>query len=63
MRSDKRAMVSISGLNRMTKKEVRGLVSWLHCKARALDDAVEVGKPWLVTRKSFASTLRYSLLK
>ena len=63
MEKDKRAQITIRDLNKMDKKQVKSLVSWLRLKARALESAVEPGKPWLVTRRSFARLFRYRLMK
>ena len=63
MRKDKVAQVTIRDLNKMNKKQVRSLVSWLRLKARALESAVEKGQPWLITRREFAGLFRYSLMR
>lgn len=63
MEKDKRAQITIRDLNKMDKKEVKSLVSWMRLKARALESAVEPGKPWLVTRREFAGLFRYGLMK
>lgn len=63
MTKDKVAEISIRDLNKMTKKDVKSLVSWLRLKARALESAVEKGKPWLLTRREFAGLFRYGLMK
>ena len=63
MEKDKRAQITIRDLNKMDKREVKSLVSWLRLKARALESAVEPGKPWLVTRREFAGLFHYGLMK
>ena len=63
MQKDKVAEITIRDLNRMNKKQVKSLVSWLRLKARALESAVEPRKPWLITRREFAGLFRYGLMK
>lgn len=63
MKKDKQAQITIRDLNKMNKRQVKSLVSWLRLKARALESAVEPGKPWLVTRREFAGLFRYGLMK
>ena len=63
MSKDKVAQVIIRDLNKMNKRQVRSLVSWLRLKARALESAVEVGQPWLITHRDFSGLLRYGLMK
>lgn len=63
MKTDAWAEISIRDLNKLSKREVRSLAAWLHSKARVLESAVELGKPWLVTRKEFSGLFRYSLMK
>ena len=63
MDKDKRAQITIRDLNKMTKRDVRSLVSWLRLKARALESNVANNKAWLVERKEFAGLFHYRLYK
>ena len=63
MKADVAVQITVRNLNKMTKHEVNMMVSWLRCKARAFESAVEPGKPWLLTRKEFAGLFHYRLMK
>jgi hypothetical protein len=63
MRKDVAAQITIRDLNKLNKREVRSLVSWLRSKARVLESAVEPSELWLVTRKEFAGLFHYRLMK
>ena len=61
MSKDKDAQVTIRGLNKMTKAEVRLRLSWIRRKVAQLDK--ELKGPWLVTRKKYAPVYSMSLMR
>lgn len=63
MRKDKVAQVTIRGLHKMTKREVRGLVSWMKTSAATLSKLTARDQLWLVKRKEYAPIFRFSLMK
>lgn len=61
MHKDKLAQITIRGLNKMTKHQLRDHIRWL--RSRALELEHEAMGAWLVTRKQYGSVMRYNLMK
>ena len=61
MSKDKDAQITIRGLNKMTKAELRLRLGWLRKKVAILDR--QVSGPWLVTRKQYAPLFSMSLMR
>ena len=63
MSIDKVAEVTIRGLGKMTKREVRSLVSWLRTSAKSLEGLTAKDQMWLVKRKEYTPLFSFGLMK
>lgn len=66
MEKDKTAQVTIRGLNRMNKKEVRQLVTWLKSRTRRIEHLIDnehQKRPWLIERRNYAPLFKFSLMR
>ena len=63
MQKDKIAEITIRGLHKMTKQEVRQLIRWLNVKSQVLSRLVAKDQLWLINRKQYTSVFRFSLMK
>ena len=63
MSKDKVAQVTIRGLHKMTKREVRRLTSWLKTSVKTLESLTAKDQAWLVKRKEYAPVFRFGLMK
>ena len=63
MERDKIAQVTIRGLHKMTKVEVRNLSRWLRRSANTLDTLTAKDQSWLVKRKEYAPIMRFGLMR
>ena len=63
MSKDKIAQVTIRNLHKMTKSEVKRLVSWLRTNAKTLESLTHKDQMWLVKRKEYAPLFRFGLMR
>ena len=63
MSKDKIAQVTIRDLHKMTKREVRKLVSWLRVSAKNLEGLTAKDQMWLVKRKDYVPLFNFVLMK
>ena len=63
MKSDKRAQLTIRDLDKMTKKEVRQVTSWLKTQVKNLEALTAKDQLWLVNRREYAPLFNMSLMK
>ena len=63
MSKDKVAQVTIRGLHKMTKHEVRRLVRWLKVSTKNLEGLTAKDQAWLVKRKEYAPIFRFALMR
>lgn len=63
MNKDKVAQITVRGLHKMTKREVRNLTSWLKVQAKNLESLTAKDQMWLVNRKEYAPIFRMGLMR
>ena len=60
MSKDKEVQITIRGMNKLTKHQLRQRISWMKKKVRQLEKLAS--GLWLVTRKDYASNYNFSLM-
>lgn len=61
MRKDRDAELTLRGLNKLTKKQLKSRISWIKARVTKLEKLAS--GPWLVTRKNYANLFTFSLMK